>query len=78
MGSKLFSCGVPLIMDHLMSQQAFVLRIAPGGIDKVPEALACNEIIIGWALAKGLLDVFELYCGHGSLPPITRSIMRRR
>ncbi|MCB9444041.1 MAG: restriction endonuclease [Ardenticatenaceae bacterium] len=39
-----------------MSQQAFVLRIAPGGIDKVPEALACNEIIIGWALAKGLLD----------------------
>lgn len=39
-----------------MNQAAFVLRIAPGGEDKVPEALAANQIIIGWAEAAGLLD----------------------
>jgi len=39
-----------------MAQQAFVLRIAPSGIDKVPEALDSNQIIIGWAKAEGLLD----------------------
>jgi predicted Mrr-cat superfamily restriction endonuclease len=39
-----------------MAQQAFVLRIAPSNIDKVPEALTENQIIIGWAEAEGLLD----------------------
>jgi predicted Mrr-cat superfamily restriction endonuclease len=39
-----------------MSQQAFVLRIAPGGIDMMSEALSTNELIIGWAEAEGLLD----------------------
>lgn len=39
-----------------MSQQAFVLRISPSGIDRVPEALTENQIIIGWAEAQGLLD----------------------
>ena len=39
-----------------MEQQAFVLRISPSGIDRVPEALSSNQIIIGWALADGLLD----------------------
>ena len=39
-----------------MSQSAFVLRIAPAGIDRVPEALASDQIIIGWAKAQGLLD----------------------
>jgi predicted Mrr-cat superfamily restriction endonuclease len=39
-----------------MSQEAFVLRIAPSGVDLVPEALRTNEIIIGWAEAEGLLD----------------------
>lgn len=39
-----------------MNQQAFVLRIAPSGIDKVQEALTENQIIIGWAEAEGLLD----------------------
>ena len=39
-----------------MAQQAFVLRISPNGIDGVPEALASNQIIIGWAEAKGLLN----------------------
>src|SRR5208337_4047730 len=39
-----------------MNQQAFVLRIAPSGNDKVPEALTENQIIIGWAEAEGLLD----------------------
>jgi predicted Mrr-cat superfamily restriction endonuclease len=39
-----------------MSQSGFVLRIAPGGEDKVPEALAAGQLIIGWAEAEGLLD----------------------
>ena len=39
-----------------MDQAAFVLRVAPGGVDKVPEALSANQIIIGWAEATGLLD----------------------
>lgn len=40
-----------------MSQAGFVLRIAPGGQDKVPEALRSGQLIIGWAEAKGLLDL---------------------
>lgn len=36
--------------------QAFVLRVAPSEIDRVPEALESNQIIIGWANADGLLD----------------------
>lgn len=39
-----------------MEQQAFVLRISPSKIDLVPEALASNQIIIGWGKAKGLLN----------------------
>lgn len=39
-----------------MEQQAFVLRISPSRIDRVAEALTSNQIIIGWAKAKGLLD----------------------
>lgn len=39
-----------------MAQQAFILRIAPSGVDKVPEALKDNQIIIGWAKADGLLN----------------------
>ncbi len=39
-----------------MSQAAFVLRIAPRGEDRVPEALAADQIIIGWCEAEGLLD----------------------
>ncbi len=39
-----------------MNQQAFVLRIAPSDIDRVPEALKENQIIIGWANADGLLE----------------------
>jgi len=39
-----------------VSQSGFVLRIAPGGADKVPEALRLGELIIGWAEAGGLLD----------------------
>ena len=40
----------------MTNQQAFVLRIAPSNIDRVPEALTVNQIIIGWSKAKGLLD----------------------
>lgn len=39
-----------------MAKQAFVLRVAPSGVDMVAEALDSAEIIIGWAEAKGLLD----------------------
>ena len=39
-----------------MEQQAFVLRVAPSGIDRVPEALDRNQLIIGWAEAVGLLN----------------------
>lgn len=35
---------------------AFVLRIAPGNVDKMQEALASDDLIIGWAEAEGLLD----------------------
>lgn len=36
--------------------QAFVLRIAPSQTDRVPDALADGELIIGWSYASGLLD----------------------
>ena len=36
--------------------QAFVLRIAPSGGDRVEEAVASNQIMIGWAEAAELLD----------------------
>lgn len=39
-----------------MTQSAYVLRMAPSGIDKVPDALAADQIIIGWSHAVGLLD----------------------
>ena len=39
-----------------MGKQAFVLRIAPGGIDKVPDALESSQIIIGWSEAQEVLD----------------------
>lgn len=39
-----------------MNQSGFVLRIAPGGTDTVPEALRLGQLIIGWAEAEGLLD----------------------
>lgn len=35
---------------------AYILRILPGGVDKVPEALESNQIIIGWSKAFGLVD----------------------
>jgi predicted Mrr-cat superfamily restriction endonuclease len=34
---------------------AFVLRIAPSGIDRLQEALKSNQIIIGWSESEGLL-----------------------
>ncbi len=42
--------------SEIMNQKAFVLRIAPSEMDRVPEALEDNQIIIGWADADGLLD----------------------
>ena len=36
--------------------QAFVLRVAPSEMDRMPEALESNQIIIGCANADGLLD----------------------
>jgi hypothetical protein len=39
-----------------VTEAAYVLRIAPSGGDRVPEALATDHIIIGWANAEGLLN----------------------
>ncbi len=36
--------------------QAFILRIAPSEVDRLPEALENKQLIIRWAYAKGLLD----------------------
>lgn len=44
-------------VKEIMNHQAFVLRIAPSSIDRVPEALTENQIIIGWSKAEGLLDI---------------------
>jgi predicted Mrr-cat superfamily restriction endonuclease len=41
--------------DSQNPEQAFVLRIAPSGIDRMPEALKSNQIIIGWSESEGLL-----------------------
>lgn len=38
------------------TRQAFVLRIAPSGIDRVQEALRDGEAIIGWSEASELLN----------------------
>lgn len=39
-----------------MERKAFILRIAPSRIDKISEALKEDQIIIGWAKVKELLD----------------------
>jgi predicted Mrr-cat superfamily restriction endonuclease len=39
-----------------MTKSAYILRISPSDVDKVPDALESNQIIIGWALTNGLLD----------------------
>jgi predicted Mrr-cat superfamily restriction endonuclease len=39
-----------------MSRKAFVLRIAPGDTDRVPDALKDDALIIGWSRAEGLLE----------------------
>lgn len=39
-----------------MSTNAFIFRLAPGGVDRMREALDTNQIIIGWAKAEGLLE----------------------
>ena len=38
-----------------MEKNGFVLRIKLGGVDRVPEALENDHLIIGWAEAEGLL-----------------------
>ena len=38
-------------------KHAFILRMKPSGNDRVQEALDTDHLIIGWACAKGLLDV---------------------
>ncbi len=39
-----------------MKKNAYALRILPGGVDMVPEALESNQIIIGWSGALGLIN----------------------
>ncbi len=38
------------------ARRAFVLRVAPSGIDRVTEALNINRLLIGWSEAEGLLE----------------------
>jgi predicted Mrr-cat superfamily restriction endonuclease len=56
---------------------AFVLRIAPGEVDRVAEALRDGDLMIGWSMATGLLDpqlsnwdfresVHQAYYAHAS------------
>ena len=42
-----------------MNRKAFVLRINPGGHDRVAEALEESEAIVGWSGARGLIDATE-------------------
>lgn len=42
-------------MEQQQQQQAFFLRIEPSEIDRLPEALASDQIIIGWSRTEGLL-----------------------
>ncbi len=37
-------------------QQAFILRVAPSNVNKVPLALKNDQVIIGWSATVGLLD----------------------
>jgi len=37
-------------------RKAFILRIRPSGKNRIPEALECDQLIIGWSCAPGLLD----------------------
>lgn len=39
-----------------MSRSAYILRIAPNGLDLVPQSLEDNQITIGWSRALGLID----------------------
>ncbi len=43
-------------MGNEQKRSAFVYRIRPGGIDRIDEALQSNQLITGWAEAKGLLN----------------------
>src|SRR5919109_3238605 len=45
-----------IVTTQTIAKHAFVLRIAPSGVDRVAEALAADQIIIGWAKVPGLLD----------------------
>lgn len=38
------------------TERAFVLRIRPSGVDRVQDALASDELIIGWSESEGLLN----------------------
>ena len=42
-------------MEQQQQQQAFFLRIEPSKINRLPEALASDQIIIGWSRTEGLL-----------------------
>lgn len=42
--------------EETRAVRAFVLRMAPAGLDWVPEALVADQISIGWGVAAGLMD----------------------
>jgi predicted Mrr-cat superfamily restriction endonuclease len=45
-----------ILITAVDMQQAFILRIAPSNINRVPLALKEDQIIIGWSATEGLLD----------------------
>ncbi len=51
-----------------MNQQAFVLRIAPRKIDRVPEALEENQIITGKLYVINIIRMKTHYEKLGKLP----------
>lgn len=42
--------------EYNMTKHAFVLRIAPRGVDRVGEALDADQLIIGWSRAHELMN----------------------
>jgi len=42
--------------EREVKESAFIYRVKPSGVDRLDEALQTNQLITGWAKAKGLLN----------------------
>lgn len=43
-------------MSSARQRSVFIVRLKPGMVDALPEAMATNELILGWSKAEGLLN----------------------